>query len=145
LDAETRGIIFAIINNAFENQNVLETINWVLESDNQVRSKEDLALGYIVGSLINIADKVASGRKLIDKLNKQGKEILKKSLGKEQARKMIEEQRKRVEEIKAKGGRRIKSELTDGEIYDIKNMLIPMISGFREKIRKEEALRKART
>jgi hypothetical protein len=45
LDAETIGIIQKMINYVFENENTLETIRWILESDNQVKSKEDLALG----------------------------------------------------------------------------------------------------
>lgn len=142
MELKTRGIISAIINYAFENQKILETVKWVLESDDQVRSKEDLALGYMMGSLMNISDGIASRMNLEDKVEKRYRKKLEKKLGKEEALKILMEQDKKREETKSKGGRRIKSELTEEEIGDIKNRLIPMIARFREKIRQEEALGK---
>jgi len=142
LDVETRGMVSGIVNYAFEKQSVLETIKWVLEVDDRVMSQEDLALGYVVGSLMNIADNVASRRKLEEKLEKRYKKGLEKIYGKEKAAKEMQELDITLEKTRAKGGRRIKSELTEEENDDIKNMLIPMIPRFREKIRKELAMRR---
>jgi len=142
LDVETRGMISGMVDYAFEKQSVLETIKWVLEADDRVISPEDLALGYVVGSLMNIADKVASRRKLEAKLEKQYKKRLEKIYGKEKAAIELRESDIRLEKRRAKGGRQIKSELTEEETDDIKNMLIPMIQRFREKIRKELAMRR---
>lgn len=139
LDIEIRGLISEVINYVFEKQDVLKTINWILGVDDQVISEEDLALGYFMGSLMTIADNVASRKKLIEKLDKRTKKALEKGLGKERAAKSLEEQDRRLE-IRARGGRHIKTELTEEETNDIRNMLIPMIAQFREKIRKEMAL-----
>jgi hypothetical protein len=135
-------MVSGIVNYAFEKQSVLETIKWVLEVDDRVMSQEDLALGYVVGSLMNIADNVASRRKLEEKLEKRYKKGLEKIYGKEKAAKEMQELDITLEKTRAKGGRRIKSELTEEENDDIKNMLIPMIPRFREKIRKELAMRR---
>jgi len=139
LDRETTGLISEMINYAFEKQSCLKTINWVLEADDQVRSQEDLALGYFLGSLMNTADHVATLKKRYEKLEKQYKKRLKKIHGKE-ATKELKERGRRLEEMRAKGGRPIKAELTEEETENIRNMLIPMIASFREKIRKEIAL-----
>lgn len=142
MDIETRGLISEIVNYVFEKQNVLETVNWILEADEQVRSKEDLALGYFMGSLMKFASNVVSRRKLEEKAMKQHKKRLEKALGKEEAKRELMERDRRFEEMEAKGGRRIKAEPSDEDIEDIRNMLIPHIAPFREKIRKEVALRR---
>lgn len=142
MDREIRGLISEIINSVFEKQDVLKTINWILEVDDQVMSKEDLALGYFMGSLMNIADDVASREKLGEKLEKRYKKILKNIYGKEGATEELKERDRRLEETRAKGGRCIKGELTEEETEDIRNMLILMITPFREKIRKERVLRR---
>ena len=142
MDREIRGLISGTIDYVFERQNVLKAINWILEADDQVRSQEDLALGYFMGSLVNIAHDVAGHNKVNEKLEKQYKKRLEKICGKEGATKKLKEDDTILEETRAKGGRRIKAELTEEEIEDIRNMLIPMIAPFREKIRKEVALRR---
>ena len=146
MDRETRGLISEIVNDVFEKQSCLKTLNWVLEADDRVRSQEDLArsqedlaLGYFLGSLMNTADHVATVKKLNEKLEKQDKKRLKKIYGKEAA-KELKERGRRLEEMRAKGGRPIKAELTEEEKEDIKKMLIPMIALFREKIRMEITL-----
>ena len=140
MDAETRGLISEMINNVFEKRNFLETINWVLEADDQVRSQEDLALGYFMGSLMNNADDFAWNKKWREKSKKLRKKRMEKNWGKEEATKYLKEQERAVEELTAKGGRHMKVELTEEETESIRNMLIPMITSFREKIRKEIAL-----
>ncbi|MHC3129180.1 MAG: hypothetical protein IBV52_03790 [Candidatus Bathyarchaeota archaeon] len=141
MDIKTRGVISAIINNVFETQNILETINWIIESDDQIVSTEDLALGYMLGSLMNISADIASDIKKDEKLKKWYKKELEKKFGKEEAFKMMMEQKKKNEEIKSKGGRRIDCKLTEEETEKIRTVLIPMISRFREKINQEEALK----
>jgi hypothetical protein len=135
-------MISGMVNYAFEKQSVLGTIKWVLEADDRIISQEDFALGYVVGSLMNIADSVASRRKLSEKLEKRYKKSLEKIYGKEDAEVELRKSAMWLEKTKAKGGRRIKSELTEEETDDIRSMLVPMIQRFREKIRKELALKK---
>jgi hypothetical protein len=94
-----------------------------------------------MGSLMNIAYHVASRMKLEEKLDPKYRKGLETFLGKEQAAKILHEDAMRLEKAKAKGGERVTSELTEEETDDIRNMLIPMIPRFREKIRKELAMR----
>jgi hypothetical protein len=148
LDAETRGLISQAINHVFETQDFLDTINWILESDTQVSSKEDLALGYFLGALSNIAHNYVLVRLRDLKVEETRKRQMEKQLGKEkakEARQRIKEDVEKVrEEIRSKGGRPAKVEVKGKETEEIRSMLIPMFSSFRDKIRKEEALRKVR-
>ena len=143
MDAAMRGIISEKINRAFEEQKILETVDWLLEADDQIyHSREDLALGYFIGSLMSMAADIVRTIKLGIKRDKMYRRNLKKIYGKEGAKEVYEKHT--LERIRAKGGRPLKIELTENEKDDIKNMLIPMIARFREKIRQEEALRKTR-
>lgn len=142
MDRETRDLISGIVSYVFEKQDFLKTVNWVLEADDQVRSPEDLALGYFLGSIMNITVDVVSRKNLNEKLEKTYRKSLEKIYGKEGAVKSIEERDRKLERMRAKGGRRMETRLTDEETSNIKNMLLPMIASFREKIRKEGALRR---
>ena len=148
MDAEIRGQISKTINDIFETQNFLDTVNWILESDAQVRSKEDLALGYFLGGLSTIAHNYVLVRLQDSKIEKITKRQMEKELGKEKAKevrqRIKEDEEKAREEIRSKGGRPVRIEVTGKETEEIRSMLIPMFSSFRDKIRKEEALRKVR-
>lgn len=137
MDSETRGIVSQIINAVFKNQKILETVNWVFESDDRITSKEDLALGYFIGTLMTSAVDVATE----SKLNKKNRQVYEKRLeqiyGKQEASKKLREMDAKIKERRAKIGTHMTIELAEEEIKDIRNMLIPMISRFREKIRKE--------
>ena len=141
MDVKTRGLISGTLNYAFEEQNVLDTMDWILEADDHTRSQEDLALGYFLGALMNISCNLASRVKQEETLGKLWKKELEKIHGKKEAAKRLQEQNIMLEQERAKGGRRIKTELTEEETDDIRNMLIPMIQSYREKIRKELAMR----
>ena len=146
MDVETIGIISTIIDNAFEKSNILETINWV-ELDSQVR-KSDFALGYIIGSLMNISDQIASDRKyvkkVVEKNLKDYENSMKKIYGVEEGKKEVRKFLVNADKIRKKGGRKLSSDLTDDEIYKIRNLLIPMIPKFRQKISLEEAFEKSK-
>jgi hypothetical protein len=147
LNRETRGLISEIINNLYEEQSVLEMVNWVLETDARAKVEaETFALGYVLGSLMNHAYGVARHEKRDKKTNESWMKYAVKKFGEEEATRIIEEFDRRVKEqvkeLKAKGGRPINVEPTDKETDAIRNMLIPMIPQFREKISKELALRK---
>ncbi len=144
MDFEIKGVVSEIIDMVFEHQNLLEGVNWILESDDSVRSKEDLALGYFLGSLMTSAVDVATDMKL-NKINRQAYEKrLEQIYGKEDALKRLQEMDAKIEERRAKGGTRMTVELTEEETEEIRNMLIPMIARFREKICKEVAVKKVK-
>ena len=152
MDVETKGLISEIINHVFEKQNILETVDWLFEPYDEATTPkslavrnlvvENLAVGYFLGSLMSIASEIARRRKLEMKLENKFKKELEKTHGKDRAAKSLEERDRVVREMRAKGGRRIKCELTNEESEDIRNMLIPMIQRFREKTRKELAVRR---
>ena len=145
LDIETRDLISETIDAVYEKQDFLGTVNWILKTDDdRVSTRDDLenlALGYSLGALMNIAYDVARHKKLEKKYDEKYKEEMERKLGKE-ATKAIAEMNRRLEEMKAKGGRRVENKLTDEETDDIKNMLIQVIPRFRWKIRKELAIRR---
>lgn len=145
MDRETIGRISNLINNTFEKQNILETVNWILEADTfkVIESQEDLALGYILGAILNIGDCIVRDKKYDDTIVKWKKKMLEKMLEKEELKKMLDAQPKIGEQAKAKGGRihYIKVETTEKETDRVRNMLIPMIAPYREKISKEKALK----
>jgi len=145
LDIETRDLISETINAVYEKQDFLGTVNWILKTDDdRVSTRDDLenlALGYSLGALMNIAYDVARHKKLEKKYDGKYKEEMERKLGKE-ATKAIVEMNRRLEEMKAKGSRPVENKLTDEETDDIRNMLIQVIPRFRWKIRKELAIRR---
>ena len=145
MDIETRDLISETINAVYEKQDFLGTVNWILKTDDdRVSTRDDLenlALGYSLGALMNIAYDVARHKKLEKKYDEKYKEEMERKLGKE-ATKAIREMNRRLEEMKAKGGRRVENLLTDEETDDIRNMLIQVIPRFRWKIRKELEIRR---
>lgn len=145
MDIETRDLISETINAVYEKQDFLGTVNWILKTDDdRVSTRDDLenlALGYSLGALMNIAYDVARHKKLEKKYDGKYKEEMERKLGKE-ATKAIVEMNRRLEEMKAKGSRPVENKLTDEETDDIRNMLIQVIPRFRWKIRKELAIRR---
>ena len=145
MDIETRDLISDTINAVYEKQDFLGTVDWILKTDDdRVSTRDDLenlALGYSLGALMNIAYDVARHKKLEKKYDGKYKEEMERKLGKE-ATKAIAEMNRRLEEMKAKGSRRVENKLTDEETDDIRNMLIQAIPRFRWKIRKELAIRR---
>jgi hypothetical protein len=142
MDTETRGLISEMIEENYEKGNVLETTNWVLQSNDTIESKKDFALGYIIGSLIQIAINTVSFKKFRIKAEKIENELLRKSLGNERAKQIIADQLLEKEALKRKGGRTIDIRLTEEELHTIRSMLLPMIAKFQEKISIEESLGK---
>lgn len=140
LDITTRGMISKITRNIFENQNVLETINWIVEIDDEIGSIEDLALGYFIGSLMNISNNTAIDLKRRDFFDKMYKKSLEESFGKEEGRKKYLEYKLKQEEAKDSGAKYTEIALNEEDTEEIRQMLIPMVTRFREKIRQEMAL-----
>ena len=145
MDAETIGIISEAINSTFENGDILETVRWILESDNQVKSEEDLALGYFMGALMNVSRDILLEREVKIKRNDSWEKSLIKKYGKEKAKIMIKEITDGIEKARkeslSKGGRPLVVKLADQDIEKIRTLLIPMITPFREKIRHEDTLK----
>jgi hypothetical protein len=148
LDAETKGLISQAINDIFETQDFLDTVNWILESDTQVASKEDLAFGYFLGALSTVAHRYVLIRLRDSKVEKSVEKYMQKEIGRKRATETMQRVKKdlekKAEEIRSRGGRPVKIEVTGKDTEEIRSMLIPMFSSFRDKIRKEEALKKVR-
>lgn len=122
MDRETRGMISETLHWNYERSKVLETVDWALKADDQILNQEDFVLGYYIGSLMSMSVEIVARRNLFDKLP----DLLKKESA----------------EVKPKRGRPRSIAATRKEKEEIKDMLIPMIARFREKIRQEETLKK---
>lgn len=92
MDKETRGVIEKALDYVYEEQDFLETVKWILEVDEKVVSEEDLALGYFLGSLVQISWDLVEKEKQLKKYDKR----LERKFGKKEARKMIKEREERT-------------------------------------------------
>ena len=142
MDLTTRGIISSIINNNYESQKVIKTIKWILEIDDEVYCKEDLALGYFMGALVQISSNSTSMMKRNALIDDQYRKSLEKIYGEKEGKIQYLEYKMKTEELSKKENVPTTIEASEEEIEEIKKMLIPMISRFREKIRQEVELKK---
>ena len=142
MDLTTRGIISSIINNNYESQKVIKTIKWILEIDDEVYCKEDLALGYFLGALVQISSNSTSMMKRNALIDDQYRKSLEKIYGEKEGKIQYLEYKMKTEELAKKENVPTIIEASEEEIEEIKKMLIPMISRFREKIRQEVELKK---
>lgn len=142
MDAETRGIIEKWIDNIIEEQRIPETVKWILGEDYEVSSKEDLALGYLLGYIMSSSLRTVEISKLqkesqerFERRRKKDDRELEKKLGKE---KFMEVLKNRVEmEKTAKRVRPIKVSLDEEDENEIRNIVLSKIKLLREKIRRE--------
>jgi hypothetical protein len=70
LDKVTLGLIEEVINNAIEQEDILERTKWVRD-EALLKSPEDFVLEYILGSLMSTTYEKASRIKLNTKINKK--------------------------------------------------------------------------
>lgn len=124
MDRKTRGIIEEAFDEVLE-QDILEVVNWVFR-ETTVGSQEDLILGYILGSQM----RYAVTQVLIGKVYKSAKKQWEKEYGKERA----EEIMKWMETSKVKHTR---TDLTEKETKQLRNMLIQRLPSYRKKIYRE--------
>jgi len=126
LDRETRGTIEEALDSVLE-QDILEIVGWILE-EFAIESPQDLALGYLLGSLMRYGHSVVR----MEKLTKRQKKRLEKELGKERARDLQKGWEEKAEEVKP-----IKVTLTEKEANQIRNMLRKSIPDYQRKIFRE--------
>jgi len=63
LDTQMIGIIELAITDAFNKQNMIDTIYWITETDLEIKNLIDLGVGYFIGILTNMAiQKIAQKR-----------------------------------------------------------------------------------
>jgi hypothetical protein len=113
LDTETRGAIENQINFVYQEQNMLEHIDWILEIDRELTSLNDFALGYFLGSLMHIARNKAELSKTATKLRKS-KRLPKKLF----------------------------VSLTEAETEEIRDIIKRWVNPFREKLNREIDVRR---
>ena len=128
MDIVARGLIEKQLDYISEEQDILETVSWILDVDDEVINREDLALGYFLGALMNSAYKTVEGIKFMQKSDK----MLQRKLGEIEAGKSIKEKEERV-----KTYRPVRVRITEQEKAEIRGMLIRRIKPFRLKIRTE--------
>jgi len=131
LDEETIGYIEKELNRMISETDMRERIRWVLE-EIPVSSKEDFALGYLIGSLTSHAYDGARRQSRIKKIDKRWKRKMEKEMGKE-----------RLREIERKGEEIIKDVKpprvywTKKEDTQIRNMMIRRLVQIRRKVHRD--------
>lgn len=104
---------------------MLEGLDWILEVDRELTSLNDFALGYFLGSLMQIVCKKAEILKDEKKFEirfEKFKEILKKNPSKKM--------------------RRFTTKLTEEEIEEIRDIIKRWVNPFREKLNTEIDVRR---
>ena len=118
-----RGKIDKLVSNVYQKQNMIDTLNWFSEIDEEYENLEDLTMGYFFGSLLSEAGQIAEWQKTLDSLKRRMKKYL-------------------TENNPQRKIRNIASKLTNEEQEEIKDILKKLVPQFREKIKKEIALLK---
>lgn len=138
MDTFCRGVVSELIEHVFETQKILKTIDWIVQSDYETISKEDLALGYFMGSLMNISANVVLTLTLQRILDEGYRQKLRQIYGEKEGEHEFVKYKMRIETSKAKNHSSI--DLNDVDKEQLRAMLIPMITLFREKVRQEMVL-----
>jgi len=125
VDIETRGAIENQINSVYQEQNMLEGLDWILEIDRELTSLNDFALGYFLGSLMEIVCNKAETLKDAKKF-KVRYEKFKKELEKNPNKRM----------------RRVTTKLTKEETEEIRDIIKRWVNPFREKLNREIDVRR---
>ena len=113
---------------------MIKTIKWILEIDDEVYCKEDLALGYFMGALVQISSNSTSMMKRNALIDDQYRKSLEKIYGGKEGKIQYLEYKMKTEELAKKEN--VLTIIAASE-EEIRKMLMPMISRFREKIRQE--------
>lgn len=120
LDTEIIGTIENQINSVYQEQNMLEGLEWILEIDRELTSLNDFALGYYLGSLMQIACNTAETLKNAKRFEVRF-EKFKIELKKNPNKRM----------------RRVTVKLTEEETEEIRDIIKRWVNPFREKLNKE--------
>jgi hypothetical protein len=124
LNIKTRGIIEKSFDASLE-QDILEVVDWIFK-ETSVKSREDLILGYVLGSCMRYASDTLEEEKRYKRIDKEVEKILGK-------KRVLELQLKRkAEEVKP-----IRVSLTQKEKNQLRDMLIQRIPSYRRKIYRE--------
>lgn len=128
LDVEIRGVIENQINSVYQKQNMLEGLDWILEVDSELTELNDFALGYFLGSLMQIAVNQAETSKNSKKFAVRF-EKLKEEWKKNPKKKM----------------RIVNTKLTEEETDEIRDIMKRWVIPFREKLNNEIHVGNAKT
>lgn len=144
MDAWTRGIIETWIDDVIEKHSIPETVNLILREDDEVVSKEDLVLGYFLGSIMRASCDLVENRKFwkefterMERIRKKTDKELEKKVGKERFIELVKERTEMEKKAPLKRVRPIMASLDTEEENEIRRILLSKIKLFREKIRKE--------
>jgi hypothetical protein len=128
LDIEVRGAIEHTINFVYQKQNMLEGLDWILEVETELTNLNDFALGYFLGSLMQIAINQAETLKDSKKFAVR-----------------FEKFKKEQEKNPKKRMRRVTWKLTEEETDEIRDIIKRWVIPFRQKLNTEIDIRNAKT
>jgi len=130
LDKETRGIIEQSFDFVLE-QDILEVVNWILE-EFSIKSPQDLALGYVLGSLMRYSYEIVREEKRWKMIKKESEKRLVKKIGKKSTKEFMERLEKKEENV-----RPIRVSLTEKETNQLRSMLKQRIPYYKRRIYRE--------
>jgi len=130
LDIKTRGVIEKSLDSVLE-QDILKVVNWI-SKETSVKSREDLILGYVLGSCMRYASDIVEEEKRWKVARKDSEQRLERKLGKKQAKEFWKEYEERGKDVKP-----IRVSLTTREKNQLRDMLIQRIPSYRRKIYRE--------
>jgi hypothetical protein len=134
LDIVTRGIIERSLD-AFLEQDILEVVNWIFR-EAPVKSREDLILGYVLGSYMRYASDLVEQEKRWKIGRKQSEQRFERQFGKEKGKEEFEKFWKGLTEAE-KDVKPIIVNLATREKGQLRDMLIQRIPSYRRKIYRE--------
>jgi len=130
LDIVIRGIIEESLDNVLV-QDILKVVNWIF-GETSVKSREDLILGYILGSCMRYASDLVEQDKRWKTARKDSEQRLETKLGKKKAKEFWKELEEKGKDVKP-----IIVSLTTREKNQLREMLIQRIPSYRRKIYRE--------
>jgi hypothetical protein len=130
LDTQIRGIIERSFD-AFLEQDILEIVSWIFP-EAPVKSREDLILGYVLGSYMRYASDLVEDGKRSKMARKISNQELERKIGKRQAKEFWKKMEERRTDV-----RPIRVNLTTREKNQLRDMLIQRIPSYRRKIYRE--------
>jgi len=131
LDTQMIGIIEVAITDAFNKQNMIDTIYWITETDLEIKNLIDLGVGYFIGALTNMAIQKIAQKRFIESFQRSTNKIFanrKKEDFQDFQEKIEKNDTKKIKKIY------LRSTVTKKEEDQVRDIIKNWIPKFRKKI-----------
>jgi len=131
LDTQMIGIIEVAITDAFNKQNMIDTIYWITETDLEIKNLIDLGVGYFIGILTNKKKKKIAQKRFTESFQRSTNKIFanrKKEDFQDFQEKIEKNDTKKIKKIY------LRSTVTKKEEDQVRDIIKNWIPKFRKKI-----------